>query len=273
MGRNVLGCSYHAGVPKIVAAPKLIRTSTKVHPEFDLNAAGVFFCELERELSGQLVTSPYDLYSVETLRDRHGLRTGEAFPTDIFVFGKGEPDDPSITKVGGRPYWPVDREWPANSGGMPCHFLAQFNFGDSIDLVGDDLPGSVLLLLTETPDDWIWEDSHLTFHWLPNDITPDTNLNVPSTLGGAGPFYGAIHRSVDYPDSFDIAFDLQLRRNYNLPLLNGTKIGGLPHFIQDGVETDSCFLCQLGSIQAAPRVPFPWVNQHDPYPRHGRRHP
>ncbi|HJZ95651.1 MAG TPA: hypothetical protein VKE70_04050 [Candidatus Solibacter sp.] len=77
----------------------------------------------------------------------------------------------------------------------------------------------------------------------------------------AGPFYGVIHRSADYPDAIDRASDLKISQNYNLPILNGTKIGGLPHWIQGGDGSDDEFLCQLGSIQAAHQVPYPWVNQ------------
>jgi hypothetical protein len=192
------------------------------------------------------------------------LYLGEAFATDIFVFGKGEPQDPSCSKVGGRPFWPADREWPTTRHGSPCHFLAQFNFADSIDIIGDDLPGTVLLLLTDSDEDWLWAEDGLSFHWVSAGIAPATNLKVPSAIGSSGPFYGAIHRTADYPDAEDAAYRLDVSQNYNLPILNGTKIGGLPHFIQGGEETSDCFLCQLGSIQAAPYAPYPWVNQRDP---------
>ena len=52
--------------------------------------------------------------------------------------------------------------------------------------------------------------------------------------------------------------------SYNLPILNGTKIGGLPHFVQSGEDVSGQFLCQLNSIQAAPHVPYPWVNHPEP---------
>src|SRR5262249_50481578 len=75
---------------------------------------------------------------------------------------------------------------------------------------------------------------------------------------------GVVYRCADYPDAKDKAHDLQMSQSYNLPILNGTKIGGLPHFIQGGDESPGEFLCQLGSIQAAPEVPYPWVNQAEP---------
>ncbi|MCK4874201.1 MAG: DUF1963 domain-containing protein [Phycisphaerales bacterium] len=244
----------------------IIRKSSKVHAEHDLDAAGKLFARAvaDKGLSGELITSPYDLYSVETLRERHNLRIGEAFSTDVFVFGKGEPDTPSCTKVGGRPFWPSDREWPTSPDGSPCYFLAQFNFADSIDIVGPGLPGMVLLLLTDSEEGWLWGAERMYFHWMPGDITPANDLDVPSAIGSSGPFYGVIHRSADYPAAEDAAFELKVPGRYDLDILNGTKIGGLPHFIQSGIDTDARFLCQLGSIQAHPGVPFPWVNQREP---------
>jgi hypothetical protein len=90
-----------------------------------------------------------------------------------------------------------------------------------------------------------------------SDFHFDESLMVTT----AGPFYGVIHRSADYPDATDRASGLEVSQSYNLPILNGTKIGGIPHFIQGGDDSDGEFLCQLGSIQAAHQVPYPWVNQ------------
>ena len=244
----------------------ITRKTARLHSELDLSAARKAFSEhvTENELSGELVTSAWDLYSVETLRDHHDLRIGAPYPTDVFVFGKGEPDNPSCTKVGGLPFWPADQDWPTAPDGSLCRFLAQFNFADSTDIIDADLPASVLLLLTDSEEDWIWGDEGLSFHWVSAGITPATNLDVPSAIGSSGPFYGAIHRSADYPESTDAAYNLNVSQNYNLPILNGTKIGGLPHYIQNGADTDDYFLCQLGSIQAAPYAPYPWVNKREP---------
>jgi hypothetical protein len=133
-----------------------------------------------------------------------------------------------------------------------------------MDIVGDDLAGGVLLLLTDSKDNWLRGNEGLSFHWVSAGITPAENLNVPSTIGSSGPFYGAIHRSADYPTACNAASKLGVSQNYNLPILNGTKIGGLPHFIQGGADSHDRFLCQLGSIQAAPYAPYPWVNQREP---------
>lgn len=245
---------------------KILRNKTnKVHPQLDLLAARTAFFEagVDRPLSGELVTSAFDLHAVESLRDSHGLRIGDPVATDIIVFGRGEPDNPSCTKVGGRPLWPADRAWPTASDGSPCYFLAQFNFADSRDIL-PDLPADMLLLLTDSENDWLWGDDGSSFHWVRSDEKITQDICVPSTVGAAGPFFGAIFRTADYPDSQDKAYALQMSQSYNLPILNGTKIGGLPHFIQGGEGQTDGFLCQLGSIQAASDVPFPWVNQAEP---------
>lgn len=241
----------------------ITRKTTKNHLELDLDAAAKLFADTvtKEELSGEFVTSAWDVYAVETLRECHTLRAGSSVPTDIFVFGKGEPDNPSCTKVGGRPFWPRGRDWPTTADGSPCFFLAQFNFSDSLDIVGNNLPGDLLLLLTDSEEDWQFEEKELSFEWISASITPDSDLSVRSTVGPAGPFFGVVHRSADYPEASEAASVLKISQSYNLPVFSGTKIGGVPQFIQGGRRADGSFLCQLGSIQAAPGVPYPWVNR------------
>ena len=79
----------------------IVRGSAKVHPEFDFEYVRRLFANADEPLSPRQITSPWDLYAVEMLRDQHQLRIGEAFPADVFVWGKGEPENPTCTKVGG----------------------------------------------------------------------------------------------------------------------------------------------------------------------------
>lgn len=248
----------------------LLPLSTKVHREFDLKSAEAIFSRTvpADDLTGELITSPYDLYAVETLRRRHQLNQGESYPTDVFVFGKGEPENPAATKLGGRPFWPADQKWPKRRDGSPCYFLAQINFADSLDLVGD-IPETLLLLLTDSEKEWMWDDQRIQFVWVSGKVTPAMDIEVPSAIGKSGPFWGAIHRTADYPESSDAAYALQIDQGYCLPVLNGTKIGGLPHFIQGDSEKSGRFLCQIGSVQAEPDVSFPWVNEPKPLGLYG----
>ena len=83
------------------------------------------------EPTGEMITSPHDMVVVELLRQEAFSRSGSSpsahsVPTDVFVFGKGEPASREVTKVGGVPYWPAARPWPASRTGKPLTFVAQF---------------------------------------------------------------------------------------------------------------------------------------------------
>jgi hypothetical protein len=240
----------------------LVRESRKLHPEFDLDAARRLYdaTPTDRNLEGEYVASPHHLYSVETLRDRLALRLGAPIATDIFVFGKGEAPNRECTKVGGLPYWPADRPWPRDARGRPYRYLAQFNFADSQDLV-TELPGQMLLLFVPDEDDWFL-DSHIRFEWLPLGILPLPTLDPSLAATTAGPFFGTIYRAADYPDAASKAETCMVRGRNQLAIINATKIGGRPHLIQDR-DLDGEFLCQLNSIQAAPFVAYPWVNDNE----------
>ncbi|HYE32250.1 MAG TPA: DUF1963 domain-containing protein [Methylomirabilota bacterium] len=245
------------------------KASSKQHPEFDVEAMKRFYRPVTKKLSGEQIASPFDLYSVERLRDDHQLRKDPAFKTDVFVFGKGTPRKRHLTKVSGVPYWPTTRQWPRGENGERYQFLAQFNFADSTDLV-PELPGDLLLIFVPQGDeDWWWENDLVKFEWLKIKDTP-TISKIPAGVDPYSPseWYGVIHRTHDYPVAAALGKKAGLAQSYNLGIVNGTKIGGLPHSIQKdeeqwGAESQTKFLCQLSSIQAAPHVPYPWTNHTD----------
>ncbi len=248
-----------------------IRPSPSAHPRFDLEMARRHYAASghDRELAPEAITSPIHVVAVEHLRDLHGLRVGSAEPTDVFVFARGEPPRWDLTQVGGMPYWPADRPWPTNADGEPCGFLAQVNFQDSRDLVGD-LPGDVLVLLTNDvdPDDWLFQERPVRFEWVSAGIAPIEEFDSDRVVVPGGPFYGVIHRTADYPEARGASGTAALRQSYLLAELAGTKIGGIPHLIQgdrDGFTGELLF--QLGSIQPAPGVPYPWVDLPEPLSR------
>jgi len=259
------------------------RQTKGVHSEFDLAGAVKAYAKVKEELEGEQITSPFDLYSVERLRDEHGLRQGVAFATDVFVLGFGTAPDRRQTKVSGLPYWPRSKAWPVAEDGLPCQFLAQFCFLDSRDLVGK-LPGDILLLFVpQNNEEWPYETDLMHLEWL----TVGKEPLIEGLPQGVKPYcasqwYGVRHRTHDYPEAVDQADELELGQSYNLPILNATKIGGVPHGIQSQIDyvadpatglpvehskrkkgrrPQRQFLCQLTSIQAAPDVPYPWTNQ------------
>ena len=142
------------------------KSTTKVHLEFDITAARIAYAGHSKKLTGQQVTSPFDLYSVERLRDNLKLQKGAAIATDVIVWGKGAPRDRRVTKISGLPFWPKTRAWPAKKEEPVFQFLAQFCFLDSKALV-PKLPGDILLLFVpQDKEDWIWDNSLIHFEWV-----------------------------------------------------------------------------------------------------------
>jgi hypothetical protein len=276
--RTRLADADAAQKPPIVAKPApppvwqggeiLTASSGKLHLEVDFEAVrrGFTASSLDGGLKGERVTGPYELFAVETLRDRLGLRTGRALPTDVFVFGNGDAPRRDATKVGGLPYWPGNRPWPKDSAGVPYRYLAQFNFADSRDLF-PDLPGDVLVLLVgEEGDDWLAvEPLAIHLEWLSLGLVPIASLEPALMANPALAFFGAIHRTADYPDVEKVAKKSGVRGGSLMAIINGTKIGGWPHPIQDyDRDFKGALLCQLGSIGAKSEVPYPWVNHPAP---------
>jgi len=270
----VSGISYSIDLPRQsvyeAIGEKMLRgRSKKVHDEFDLGMANKIYKSVASELSGEIVASPYHLYSVERLRDEHKLRTGKAVPTDVFVFAQGEPKKRHVTKIGGLPYWPKNKPWPKSDAGDPYWFLAQINFSDSLDLL-PKLPGNLLTILTEDEESWLNDDletMHCSWHSVDEDEELITPRQFPKFRHDYDYFdcYGVIHRTFDYPSAAKKASKLDVGQSYNLAVLNAVKIGGVPGFIQGKEKIPGTFLAQIASIQPAAEVSFPWINRQKPY--------
>lgn len=209
-------------------------------------------------------------------------------PTDLFVFARGEPERREITKIGGVPYWPAGREWPRSSAGTPMTFIAQFNFADSLDIVGQ-LPGDLLVIFgalrwysrdelkqvnmewLTTDDRWpVPADSEFRFEWLPLDradlIRPE---HTPATDWPIMPCHGQIYRAYDY--DADRAGDGQLDDVASeiletFAVLSATKIGGIPAVVQ-GDPRDMLpgrYLCSIADVAPDRGQPYPYVNVPQP---------
>jgi hypothetical protein len=242
--------------------------SSKTHDELDFGAVKKAYQVKSTELRGHTVASPFHLFAVETLRDKHGLRTPKATPVDAFVFAEGEPKQRQVTKIGGLPSWPADKPWPGNADGSPYWFMAQLNFADSLDLF-PELPGDLLSILTEDEDGWLWDDQATVHCFWQTVKLRDliTKKQFPKFKHTYEHFdgYGVIHRTADYPKLATKAKKLDVRQSYNLAVLNATKIGGVPCTIQGKLDMGGNFLAQLASIQPMAGVPYPWVNRKQKY--------
>ena len=284
--------------------------TTKTHEELDFDAVVQAYPahSYRHALDGSHVTSPFHIFSVETLRDQHHLRGGPATPTDVFVWAIGEPERRDVTKVGGLPYWPTHQLWPERPDGEPCQFLAQINFTDSTDLV-PELPGDILLVFAKDSDEWMWGradalhlawqkvtpqpliDSTIYRDLMSNSIEKDIHQQLDmhreihrifqDHMGQASmktqfdedaernqianklPFccYGIRHRTFDYPGALTASKSINVKQSRRLPIIEGTKIGGAAFTVQDSEPLPGQLLCQLASVQAAPRVSYPWANR------------
>jgi hypothetical protein len=191
-----------------------------------------------------------------------------AVAADIFVLGRGEPARREATKLGGLPYWPRKRAWPTDAEGEIMTFIAQFCFADSRDIVGR-LPGDVLLLFAAREDlDSDLEPGLLHFEWM---RLGETHLVQASDLPPSPwpwpitPYYGAIYRSRDYPGA-EGHFS-QYNAPERLAILAGTKIGGVPRWVQIEEGIRDRFLCSLASVHAVTDRPYPYVNDPTPLAR------
>ena len=152
--------------------------------------------------SGMFVASPSQICNNEQLRQaaQDQYDWGPAVPVDVFIMADGEPQDRHVTKVGGLPYRPANLAWPCEADGSPLTFLAQFDFTDSLDIVGD-IPGEVLLVFTpDSNEDGPIESLH--FEWQPLGMTDLISAeDVPTQKWRFKPYYGYCHRTVSYPEA------------------------------------------------------------------------
>lgn len=224
----------------------------------------------DQKPSPRHITSPVDIVIAESLRAERGAnpQNVSCVPVDIFTFGLGAPDDPSMTKVGGIPYRPADKPWPKHDN-HNYFFLAQFNFADSRDVVGET-PGEILLIFALGED---FSDFH--FEWSNTGISNLPTLErIPSPAFEFVECFGVRHRTVDYP--------LNMRNlEWKLDVLEANKIGGLPAFHGLGLgwndETnqpeehiddldqliEGRHICTLSAIQPNPFFDYPFINHPD----------
>jgi hypothetical protein len=190
--------------------------------------------------------------------------SGTRIPTDVFVWARGEPPNPAMTKIGGVPFRSRSSPWPQDGEGRPLRFIAQICFADSRDIVGD-LPGDVLQIFGND-DALLAETERLAFEWSSLGIR-ELALEVPQTAadGVLTPYYGIMHRAEDWPDA-----PRQLPDGYRTPWLlgvfEGTKIGGLPSIIQGEPTMAGHSLAALGSISLSYSA-YPVINDAGPESR------
>lgn len=246
-----------------------IRTGAGHHPALDRDALLQYYHG--HRLDVWNISSPSDLVSWEVLRERHGIQDPNAVPCDFFVWGAGEPPDRRLTRVGGVPWLPKRVKWPRIGDVVPS-FLCQFDFRDSFDLVGE-LPGDLLLVFVADKNSALYGDvDRMRFLWVSaaeTDVIEETDIPQATHPFDFVQTWGVRHRTADHPKCWDRAYKIPKNagsgRLYSLPVLWGTKIGGVPYNSQDNLRAAPAdYLCQLVSIQPSSETPWPWADRESP---------
>ncbi len=251
-----------------------VKTGKGIHPSIDLESLIQHYPSLKEYVWN--ITSASDLIGWEVLRERYVIQDAEAVASDLFVWGTGEAPDPRMTRVGGVPWLPKRIEWPTINGVVPS-FLCQFNFQDSKDLLGQRvsgaLPGDILLVFVADEDSAsCCEEEEMRFLWVSadeDDVIGESDVPSPTNPFEFVQAWGTRYRTKDVPSKWDAAYeipdDAAGGRCWSLPVLWGTKIGGVPYDSQENLrEVPRDFLCQLVSIQASQDTEWPWIDREEP---------
>jgi hypothetical protein len=250
-----------------------MRTEAGVHPSINLDALMHCYPDLPIDVSN--IGSASDLIGWERLRHRHQLRDVAAVPCDLFVWGTGEPPDRRLTRVGGVPWLPKRMRWPVIRG-VVTTFLCQFDFRDSRDLKGqraaDPLPGDLLLVFVADEYSALSANNKkMRFLWVSaeeTDVISAADVPTPTSPFDFVTAWGVRYRTEDVPSKWERAYEISDAvgdgRCWKLPVLWGTKIGGVPYNSQHNHrEVPPDYLCQLVSIQASLNR-WPWVDREEP---------
>ncbi len=214
-----------------------------------------------------LISGPYDLAVYLRLVDEFLATSSNAVETDLFVWSRGMPEDPAITRLGGLPYLPADEPWPVHMD-CPGSFLGQIDFRDSRDLIGETA-GDVLMVfqfldLYDTLDCKLWERECFRGVW----TTVDDRPRVDAASQCADPFsnsilHGVRCRTLDRLEAID-------EDGNEIPMVApATKIGGHVYDAQSAwakVPAGHRFLGQLCAIWPRHDTPYPSVDCADPFP-------
>jgi hypothetical protein len=221
-------------------------------------------------MHSRLVVSPMDL----SQRERHILEVvkstipGKPSPADALIFGYGEPDYPTTTKVGGLPYWPKWRPWPVAEDRQPLEFLAQFNLCGSEDLV-PSLPGQMLSIFVkeggyernDVPTAFtFWQDIDPEMQIIEAEDIPKIERPIVAT-----PAFAVACRITEFTVT-SRTLDSQLPDWWeDIAIIRGSKIGGWPRFFSDSPpRSTGTFVAALHSLRHPTGQPWAFVNHAEP---------
>lgn len=227
---------------------------------FDLNS---WFSDHKRLQSdadrwtGDVIDRPASLLHMLQERQRlikAGVEFREPKLCDIALYGFGQPEHPRVTHISGAAWMPQNAKWPSDRNGDPAMFLGQIFLGDSIDILGHNLPGTTLQIFsTLGPDGYgeYWDNEDRILVWRnEQELLRGNWVRHPTGRSPSAPLTCYMYRTCDYKR---VVSDNQDDQDAAISVseLDGTKIGGIAHWIQSTHEdygAGDTFVCSLGSM-------------------------
>jgi len=241
------------------------------HLRIDIDYFKKYFAGQIKKNRGKIIKSIKDLIEVESIREElfDKVDFGDSYPTDIIIWGKGEPRYPYLTKVGGVPYRPKSQPWPKMNG-KDLVFFNQWCFIDSKDIFKINLPGDVLLTFIDIEEDdfeYFYPDSEkLYFEWQNIGIKEIADKSdIKKTNSDIPELFGCLYRSAEYPLNYEKFDDMKEYSNPELiPVRQASRIGGDTYYIQSTLpEEDETLLCTLSSLLFDYENDYGFINQQE----------
>lgn len=191
---------------------------------------------------------------------------GPPKPSDVFILGIGEPPYRDWTKIGGLPFWPRGRAWPHSDRDLPLPFLAQFDFRDSKDIVGD-LPADILLLFGDKRS-----PSKVVAKWQSSKYSGPLVQPEDMPIAPTSPcFYGVRWRTESFPHArlpkeLILEDGSRVLEPWTVCEVVGMQIGPAPYLPpqdQDVRETHR-IMCSLCAFYPQPEIPWQFINRPEP---------
>lgn len=218
-----------------------------------------------------VIVGPMDALNVIEYRKRFeeaGFQFGVSSPTDVFLFSVGVAPSRSQTKIGGLPYLFKADRWPVDSAGRELPFVGQFDFRDSLDLVGSDTKGDLLLIFGDLPSS---EDSpEVKLLWQNVTSKPLVEENDIPRAPAFDEFYATRWRTENFPNAqHDDANKSLARGRKSISCLActlfATQIGRDPFLLAYVPSSmQQRVLCCLAPVLPAHDGPFPFFNEAYP---------
>lgn len=208
-----------------------------------------FHIRIHPQLEGQEAVDV--IHAMQEFQEAHSGGGCELEGSDIVVWFQGQPTDPAMSRIGGRPFWPRGVEWPRDRHGEPFAYIAHINLEDSRDVLPEGCEWTHVFwfqdLSVDVDGSWalggglpIRAIGIRVEHPIESDLPATHSLGLPERHG-ALVRVRELKNAVDYSGELEKAmeghgFIGMLPEHIAAPPF--TKIGGLPPLGASGVGDD-----------------------------------